>query len=248
MKIIFLGSGTSYGIPRIGCKCKICKDARRVGSKNKRCRSSLFVNYKNYNILIDTSPDFKNQIIDNDIKHIDVVLYTHDHADHIFGLPDIRSFKKIKCYGQKETIKTIKRSFNYIFNPRHIGGGIPEIELNEAKIKIVFKDFDIFPIQVLHGNTKTYGYKIGNLAYIPDVKSIPLGSLKKLKNLKLLIIDGLRYSPHQTHVNIKESLEIINKIKPQKTFLTHISHEIDHYDIELPSNVKLAYDGLTIHL
>lgn len=248
MKIIFLGSGTSYGIPVIGCECNVCKDAQRAGSKNKRFRSSVFIGYKNYNILIDTSQDFRNQAINNSIKRIDVVLYTHDHADHIFGLPDIRSFKKIKCYGSKETIKTIKKSFDYIFNPKHIGGGIPEIYLNEFGKKIKIKNFDILPIKVLHGNTETYGYKIGKLAYIPDVKSIPEESINKLKNLKLLIIDGLRYSPHQTHVNIKESLEIINRIKPQKTFLTHISHEIDYYNVKLPKNVKLSYDGLKIYL
>jgi len=228
MQITILGSGTSYGIPKIGCKCKICSDAKRKGSKNKRSRSSIFIRYKGYNILIDTSPDFKNQIIDNDISKIDFVLFTHDHADHIFGLPDIRSFGKIKCFGSEETINTIKNTFRYIFEPKDIGGGIPTLRLKIIKNKLKLKEFEILAIPVNHGNAKTYGYRIDSFAYIPDVKSLTENSIKKLGNLKLLIIDGLGYSSHPTHVNIEEVIKIIKKINPQKTFLTHINHEIDY--------------------
>lgn len=249
MQVTFLGTGTSHGVPCINCKCKVCTDAK-TKSKNYRTRSSIILHYKNKNILIDTSMDFRLQMIENNIKTIDCVLFTHEHADHIFGLPDIRSYtiqNHIPCYSHPRTAKYLKRTFDYIFHPVQIGGGIPDITINEAEKPFTFKDIHIIPIPVMHGILPVYGYRIGELAYIPDVSEIPQTSMKLLQNLKILILDALRVEKHETHLSLKESLELADKINPDMCYFTHISHHLNH-NRTLPKNRKFAFDSLSISL
>lgn len=251
MDIIFLGTGTSHGVPFLCCSCPVCSQAKTPSSKNWRTRSSLFVQTKKVNILIDASQDFRTQMLRHNICKIDCVLFTHEHADHIFGLPDIRSYtrdKTIPCYSYPGAVEYLVQTFDYCFNPRQVGGGIPSITIEAKTRPFDVKHIHIIPIPVKHGVLNIYGYRIENMAYIPDVSEIPASSLTLLDNLDILVIDALKYKPHPTHLSVDESLSLIEQINPKKAFLTHISHDIDHYNCTLPDNVKLAYDGLKISL
>lgn len=264
MEVLFLGTGTSHGIPMIGCNCGVCEDAKK-GTKNNRKRCSILIKHKNKNILIDTSQDFRNQMLEYDIKHIDAVLFTHLHADHIYGLPDIRAYNQmqkqtINCYGSKQTLKCIKQTFSYIFNPIQVGGGIPRVKLNSINKPLNLFDLSVVPIKVKHGKLDVFGYKINNFAYIPDVNYIPQKEKNKLKNLEVLVIDALRplgkiykrsfnrpTMKHSTHFTLEESIEIVKELKPKKCYFIHMTHEIDYRKLKLPENMELAYDGLIIN-
>ena len=252
MLIKFLGTGTSHGIPVVGCNCETC---RSNNPKNKRMRSSIFIREKNTDILIDTSPEIRLQMLENDITNIDLVLFTHAHADHIMGFDDIRVINWLKgssvpCYGNKDTMNKIKNIFDYIFDPLQMGGGIPQVTLNTIKKKFEFNNISITPLKVKHGKLDVFGYKINNMAYITDCSYIPKETFKKIQNIDLLIIDALRFEEHPTHMNLEEALEVVKKIKPKKTFFTHISHEMEHEKTNkmLPNNIELAYDGLNLEI
>lgn len=255
MEILFLGTGTSHGVPKIACDCAVCKDAKK-GTRNNRKRCSILINYNNKNILIDTSQDFRNQMLEHNIKKINAVLFTHEHADHTLGLADIRSYNEIQgeqinCYGSQRTLNGIKRAFSYIFEPTQIGGGVPRIGLIG-----IDKPFNLFgliitPIKVKHGMLDVFGYKIGNFAYIPDVNYIPEESRELLKDLEVLVIDALRplkNRKHDTHYTLEESIEIVKELKPKKCYFTHMTHEVDYRTAKLPGNIELAYDGLKIKI
>ena len=252
MLIKFLGTGTSHGIPVVGCNCKTCNSSN---SYNNRMRSSIFIKVENTDILIDTSPEIRLQMLANNIKNVDLVLFTHAHADHIMGFDDIRVInwikgKSVPCYGNKETIERITNVFDYIFDPVQIGGGIPQVTLNKINGEFEFNDVLITPLRVKHGKMNVLGYKIKNMAYITDCSYIPENTFKQLKNIDLLIIDALRYEKHPTHMNIKEAREVVERINPKKTYFTHISHEIEHAQTNknLPDSIELAYDQLMIRL
>ncbi len=252
MEIVFLGTGTSIGIPVPGCSCSVCKS---TDPRNKRTRPSLLIKENNRNIIIDTPQEFRIQLIRHNIKTIDAILYTHHHADHLLGLDDIRYYnvkmkKSIPIYANKETIKHIKQVFSYIFNPTQIGGGIPQIEINE-----IDKDFEVcgitfIPLIVYHGKLKIFGYKWQNIAYITDASYLPPETIEKIRNLDILIINALKYKKHPTHFNVEEALNVINTVKPKKAYLTHISHDIEHASLQsqLPANVFVAYDSLHIYI
>lgn len=251
MDILFLGTGTSYGIPMIGCTCDVCvSDA----PENKRLRSSVIVSYNGKNILIDTPPDLRTQMLMYNIQHIDAVLFTHHHADHVFGLDDIRIYNKIQkspisCYASERTFSVLKKSFDYIFDPATPrGGGIPELTFT-----IIDKPFHLFdemitPVPVLHGDLPILGFRWNKFAYITDCSVMPEDSLTLLTGLDVLVLNGLRYRPHITHYSIEQAVEIIKRVNPGKAYLTHISHDVDHNNlkIELPRTIELAYDGLKI--
>ncbi len=253
-KLIFLGTGTSSGIPTIGCNCDVCKSD---DPKDKRLRTSVFIkSVQGTNILIDITPDFRQQMLQNNISDIDAVLLTHQHFDHIGGFDDIRAFnykykRKIPFYALENTFNSLKKTFYYAFEPvEQLGGGIPIIEENSIKDdnKILIKELEITPIPLMHGKMQVLGFRLANLAYCTDVNKIPESSYELLKNLNILILDALRYHPHSTHFNLEEALIEIQKIKPQKAYLIHMAHQIKHQvcQSELPKNVYLAYDGLTI--
>jgi len=250
MKLTFLGSGTSVGVPVIGCMCQVCKSNN---PKNKRLRTSVLVQLGGKNILIDASTDLRQQALIYSIKKVNAILFTHCHADHIFGLDEIRIFnfyqrEEIPCYGNEQTIRTIKNIFNYLFEKSDYWGDRPGVVPKVVKDKFLLFDKEIIPVEVRHYEKKILGYRIDDLAYITDCSEMPESSLPLLENLDVLILNALRHKPHPGHFSLSQALEIIKAIKPKQAILTHLSHDFDCEEICkcLPENVELAYDGLVI--
>ena len=247
LKITILGSGTSTGVPVIGCRCAVCRSDH---PHNQRTRCSALLSYRKYNILIDTSTDLRQQALREDIRHIDAVFYTHSHADHVHGIDDLRGFnlhskQPIPLYGSEQTLATIRTSFSYIFDESEPVSYIPRLELHPIAAAIDLFDLKIVPIPMLHGRMETFGYRCGPFAYLTDCNAIPTGSLDLLQGLEVLILDGLRFTPHSTHFNIPQAIEMAQQICAKQTLLTHLSHEVDHpdHDQQLPEGINLAYDG-----
>ena len=247
MKVIILGCATSTGVPIAGCRCPVCMSK---DPKNVRTRSSLFVRKDGVNILVDSSTDLRCQALANKITRIDAVLYTHSHADHTHGIDDLRTFNfinrmEIKCYGNELTVNNLKSNFKYVFDDFPVAGGKPRLDFKIVDKKFRFKGVDITPVEINHANWIILGYRIGNMAYLTDCSGIPEQSIKKLKNLDLLILGALRYRPHVAHFSVEQAVEMINKIKPKKAILTHMGHELDYNILnrELPGNISPAYDG-----
>jgi phosphoribosyl 1,2-cyclic phosphate phosphodiesterase len=253
MKITFLGTGTSQGIPVIACRCEVCKSS---DPKDNRLRCSVLVEFNKKSIVIDTGPDFRQQMLKNNVQHLDAVLFTHEHKDHVAGLDDIRAFnfvmkQDMDIYLTDAVEKAIRREFSYIFADFKYPG-IPLINLH----RITNHPFDLFnqtilPIEVMHYQMPVFGYRIGDFTYITDAKSISEIELEKLEGTKILVINALRRETHVSHFTLNEALELIDRIKPQKGYLTHLSHQMGkHEDVmkELPSNVEIAYDGLIIEI
>jgi phosphoribosyl 1,2-cyclic phosphate phosphodiesterase len=252
LKFTVLGSGTSSGIPTISCQCPTCTS---TDQKDKRLRCSLLVESENTTVVIDTSPDFRQQMLRAGVNKLDAVIYTHHHFDHIGGFDDIRAFnytsrQPMKIYAMEKTHNELKRTFIYAFEvPEQMGGGVPMVEvdhIDDCKFRI--GDIDIIPLFLLHGRLEVLGFRIGNLAYCTDTNYIPEESIKKLKGVEVLIIDALRYTPHSTHFNVEEAVRAARRINPDITYLTHIAHQIKHRECEheLPEDIKIAYDGLEI--
>jgi phosphoribosyl 1,2-cyclic phosphate phosphodiesterase len=250
MIFTLLGTGTSHGIPVAGCSCKVCRSDKK---ENKRYRCSLWIQDSKTSILIDTSPEFRLQAIREDIKSIDGVLITHAHADHLHGIDDLRPFswnKEIPIFAQKTVCQEIKERFPYIFNPPGQGGGTPNIRLHgvDPGEEITIGAITIKAIPLFHGNLEIFGYRIGDFAYITDCSKIPESSWELLKNIRILVLNGLRYTSHNTHFSIPEALEVIKKISPERAYLTHLCHDVDHFQLkaDLPDGIEPAWDGLKI--
>jgi phosphoribosyl 1,2-cyclic phosphate phosphodiesterase len=253
MKITFLGTGTSQGIPVIACRCEVCSSSN---PKDNRLRCSVLVEFNGKTIVIDTGPDFRQQMLKNKVRRLDAVLFTHEHKDHVAGLDDIRAFnfvmkQNMDIYLTDAVEQAIRREFSYIFADTKYPG-IPLINLH----RITNHPFDLFdqtilPIEVMHYQMPVFGYRIGDFTYITDAKSISEIELEKLEGTKILVINALRRETHVSHFTLNEALELINRIKPQKGYLTHLSHQMGkHEDVikELPSNVEIAYDGLIVEI
>lgn len=249
--ILVLGSGTSVGVPMVGCRCKVCTSS---DPRDKRLRPSVLVRLGSQRVLIDTSPDFRYQALRFGIDRIDAILYTHAHADHILGLDDVRPFNfmqktEIPIYASAETWTAIERTFQYVFDttpslssrPRLA----PHIFQNEP---ICVAGFVFTPIPAAHGKGTVHGFRFGDCAYLTDHSEIPEESMDKLSGLDVLFLDALRHNPHPTHSTVEESLKIVGQLKPQRAFFTHISHDLLHAKVEenLPPHVHIAYDGLEI--
>jgi phosphoribosyl 1,2-cyclic phosphate phosphodiesterase len=260
LSVIVLGSGTSQGIPIIGCRCATCQS---TNPKDKRLRVSVYIDVYpgkseiSHKILIDTSPDFRQQMLVNKLDDIDAILYTHHHIDHIMGLDDIRQInqlhrKSVDVYGNEATIKHIHRAFSYIFDENtYKGGGIPDINVHVISLnKFSIKGIEITPIEYLHGPTIVWGYRIGNFAYLTDCSEIPEKEFGKLEGLEYLIIDALRYKPHPTHYSIDEAVKVSRRINAKQTYFTHMTHDLlhDETNSKLPENIQLAWDGLSFEL
>lgn len=253
-KITFLGTGTSSGIPVIGCNCEVCTSS---DPRDTRFRTSAWIETSSgEKILIDVGPDYRQQALLYNIHHIDGILITHSHHDHIGGLDELRQnnfFMRsaIQLYGNKPALEEIRERFGYIFRETQRGGGKPQLFLKELLPGETFHigKQEITPIEVLHGEIPILGYRIDDLLYITDAKSIPEKSMELIHTFKprKLVINALRYRPHSTHLNIEESLYLIDKIVPEFAYLVHFTHDIKHSELEskLPSGVYAAYDGLT---
>jgi len=251
-KAIFLGTGTSQGVPLIACNCHVCTSS---DTRDKRLRSSLLLQINSLNYVIDTGPDFREQMLRLKIQDLESILFTHEHKDHIAGLDDVRAFnykqqRPMKVYCTKEVEIAIQREFHYIFSAQSYPG-IPKIDIQTInKEPFVLSDtIEIIPILVYHHKMPVFGYRIGNFAYITDAKTIGQEERDKLKGLNTLVINALHQYPHISHFNLEEALEFIADIQPKKAFLTHISHQFGTYEeIKklLPPHVEVSFDGLEI--
>ncbi len=252
MKIYFLGTGTSQGVPVIGINDPVCLSTNK---KDKRLRVSVWIEYNNTSIVIDCGPDFRQQMLRSGCTRLDAVLYTHEHSDHTAGFDDLRPFcflqGNVNLYGDNNVVKSLKKRFDYAFKTKDKYPGTPTVSLHKINSQKVFdvKNVTIIPIQVWHGKLPILGYRINNFAYLTDVKTVEDAELKKLQNLDVLVINALRFEPHNTHFNLDEALAFIAKINPKKAYLTHISHLLGlHNEVQkkLPKNIYLAYDNLQI--
>ena len=256
MELLVLGSGTSHGVPMIGCDCAVC---RSDNPKNCRFRPSIVVRSEDHTILVDTTPELRMQALAFDVKRVDAVLFTHTHADHIFGLDDLRRFNdltgnEIPVYGDAATLADIRRIYNYIFMQTQEGGGKPRITLHEVP-----QDFELYGLRVrsfyvMHGNLPVLAYRFdsptGSLAYVTDTNYVPDEAREQLHDLDVLLLDCVRPEPHSTHFGLNQALDVIAELQPKRSYLTHLSHHFDHNETNaiLPPTVELAYDGLNLFL
>ncbi|HYF04267.1 MAG TPA: MBL fold metallo-hydrolase [Patescibacteria group bacterium] len=254
MRFTLLGTGTSTGVPTIGCECPTCVSD---DGRDKRLRPSLLIESGTTTVVIDTSSDFRQQMMLHGVKRLDAVVFTHHHFDHIGGFDDIRAYnfvlkKYIPIYLLQETSDNIHRTFGYAFKrPAPPGGGVPLVTehiIDEAPFTI--GDITFQPIPLFHGRMRVNGYRIGDFAYCTDTNHIPNESFELLKGVKTLVIDALRYEEHPTHFTVAESLSAIKRIAPERTYLTHIAHQIKHSELEgkLPEGVEIAVDGLVLKM
>ena len=252
--LTFLGTGTSMGVPTLGCSCAVCTDARQPGSLNRRTRPSVLVAYNGRNVLIDTGPDFHAQATREGLSRVDAVLYTHGHADHVLGMDDLRplSFGKggdLPLYADAETAGVLERIFEYTFRKVDRYPTSARVALHRLSEE-PGTALDLFGVRFLrvpvtHGRNTIAGYRFGGAAYLTDLSDIPEGSFSLLKNLDILVLDALRREPHPSHAHVEKSIELVQKIAPKRAFFTHISHDLEHdsTNATLPAPIQLAFDG-----
>ncbi|RXG16169.1 phosphoribosyl 1,2-cyclic phosphate phosphodiesterase [Leeuwenhoekiella aestuarii] len=254
MKITFLGTGTSQGIPIIGSTHPVCMS---TDPRDKRLRVSILIEFEGANYVIDCGPDFRQQMLTHKVNHLEALLFTHEHADHTAGLDDIRPFffrqGDIPVYAHKRVVAELKKRFDYIFETENRYPGAPAVAIHEVINNKLFtiNKLEVEPINVMHGKLQVFGYRFGNFAYLTDVKTISEAEKAKLKNLDVLVVNALREEPHYSHFNLEEALAFVEEIKPKQTYFTHISHLLGfHAEVEarLPENIHLAYDGLQLEL
>lgn len=265
LEVLFLGTGTSTGVPMIGCDCPVCKSEN---PHNRRLRSSIYLSAGDLKILVDTSPDFREQALCHNIRKVDALFITHAHVDHLFGLDDIRRINTIQnasipVWSSPEAIKDIHRIFSYVFVDSVPGTFRPKLETHpfDSTLELTQTNGEsllVTPFDVVHGWARTFGYRFDysgkHFAYIPDCHELPESSMAQLKNLDCLVIDALKYTDHPTHFSVEEALQVITAVSPKKAFLTHISHRIDHEAITQKLSesglgyIKPAYDGLKLEI
>ena len=253
MKITFLGTGTSQGIPMIASNHPVCLSNN---SKDKRLRSSIMISWDDNRYIIDCGPDFRQQMLRENIQAINGVLFTHEHSDHTEGIDDLRPYTykmgEVPIYAQERVIESLKIRFSYIFETENRYAGAPKLIENIIDSNsFMLNEVQVTPIAVMHGKLPITGYRFGNVAYITDLKTMPDHEKKKLENLDVLIVNALRITAHPTHLNLEEAISFVNEIKPKRAYFTHISHKLGfHEEVEkiLPENVFLSYDGLEIKL
>jgi phosphoribosyl 1,2-cyclic phosphate phosphodiesterase len=246
-----LGSGTSMGVPTIGCDCAVCHSS---DPRDRRTRPSVLIEYDSRSVLIDTTPDFREQAIREQIQKLDAVLYTHTHADHLLGIDDLRPLSflhkpnRLPLYAHPDAAAFIQNMFRYIFDSNYKFGGLPQVEMRPLVGTLELFGAQFEPITLIHGDATIYGFRFGSAAYLTDHSEIPEASMEKLKGLDVLFLDALRYKPHPTHSTVENSLRIVERLKPQRAFFTHICHDLPHVETNasLPENVKLSYDGMKL--
>ncbi len=253
MQITFLGTGTSQGVPIIACPCSVCQS---TDMKDKRLRTSILIEEKGKTFVIDTGPDFRQQMLRENVKTLDAVIFTHEHKDHTAGFDDIRAYnfilkKKIDVYASEKVQDAIKREYAYIFSDFKYPG-IPEINLHLLENKLTTIDgVDFLPIEVMHYKLPVFGFRINDFTYITDANYISEKEKEKIKGSKIIVLNALRREPHISHFTFEQAIELVKELNPEKAYFTHISHQLGlHADVqkELPANIELAYDGLKIKL
>jgi phosphoribosyl 1,2-cyclic phosphate phosphodiesterase len=277
LRITILGSGTSHGVPVIGCDCAVCRstdprDRRtrpsvlidladggpatpdggdRLETIETRAPSAALVRY----VLVDTSTDLRAQALAHDIRRVDAILFTHSHADHVMGLDEVRRFNELQsgpvaCYGDDRTLAELRRIFAYIFDPPSVGGGVPQLSLFRIAGPFWLGGAEIVPIPLLHGPRPILGFRIGAFAYLTDCNRIPDQSWALLAGVRVLVLDALRHRPHSTHFTVDEALEVVSRLGPARAYFTHIAHDLPHGATcaRLPAGVQLAYDGLVLEV
>ncbi|HZT36441.1 MAG TPA: MBL fold metallo-hydrolase [Bryobacteraceae bacterium] len=253
IRIVVLGSGTSSGVPTIGCDCKVCKSD---DPRDKRLRPSVLVQFSDRNVLIDTTPDFRQQALRAGINRLDAILFTHAHADHIMGLDDVRPFnfiqkERIPIYASPDDMRIIRQCFSYVFDERVTESSVPKLDPHVFGLQpIELFGLEFIPVLVSHGRGAAFGFRFGNAAYLTDHSDIPAESLAALEGLDVLFLDALRHKPHPTHTTLERAVQWVEQLKPKRAFFTHMCHDLGHARTEslLPEHIRLAYDGLTIEV
>lgn len=252
MRLTFLGTGTSTGVPLPACHCRVCAS---VDPHDKRTRPSVLLEFDGRAVVIDTTPDFRGQVLREKLERLDAVVFTHAHVDHVMGLDDVRSFcfrqgGAIPIYADAHTMENIRRIFSYIFEATYPAGGIPKLDPHLIDGPFELWGQRLTPLSVLHGNLPVLGFRFGQTAYVTDFSTIPETTLPLLEGLDVLILDALRHKPHPTHSSIEQSLALIERLKPRRAYFTHIAHELGHEETNaaLPPGVQLAYDGLKLEI
>jgi phosphoribosyl 1,2-cyclic phosphate phosphodiesterase len=256
MRLTFLGTGTSFGVPQIGCGCAVC---RSTDPRDKRSRSGALVEASGSTILIDTPPELRLQLIAGGFSQVDAALYTHEHADHINGIDDLRMFsvrqrRALPIYGPPETLERLRTSFSYIFDDvrAYEGTSKPSLALHavEPGVVVDVAGVAVLPLAFQHGHIRVFGYRIGDLAYVTDVKSIPDAERRQLQGLDVLVLNALWWRSHPTHLSIGEAIETAQALGARRTYLTHLTHETGHAELagQLPEGIFPAYDGLTVEV
>lgn len=258
MTLTFLGTGTSQGVPVIGCRCKVCRSA---DPRDARLRTSAMIECGDRRFIIDAGPDFRQQMLRADVSHISAILLTHKHKDHIGGIDDVRALNfvdyptavhTVHIYATPDTACCVRKDYDYAFAAKRYRG-VPEIELHEfdASRPFAVDGVEIIPVSGTHSVFEVTGYRIGDVAYLTDFKHIADSEVEKLRGVKVLVVNALRFEPHDSHFSVKDALALVERVRPQSAYLTHMSHEIGLHaetDKQLPSGVHLAYDGLEIEI
>jgi phosphoribosyl 1,2-cyclic phosphate phosphodiesterase len=255
MRLTLLGTGTSFGVPQIGCDCAVC---RSTDPRDRRSRTGALLEADGASILIDTPPELRLQLVAARVRRVDAVLYTHEHADHINGIDDLRIFSvrqhaPLPVYGPPETLERVRESFGYIFDDDvqpYAGTSRPLLALHplEPDVSVNVAGVEVLPLAFAHGHARVYGYRVGPLAYITDVKAVPEAARARLQGLEVLVINALWWRPHPTHLSIPEAIETAQAVGARRTYLTHLTHETAHAELaaQLPPGIEPGYDGLVI--
>jgi phosphoribosyl 1,2-cyclic phosphate phosphodiesterase len=256
LRVTVLGSGTSLGVPAIGCDCAVCQSS---DPRDRRTRPSILIQVNDMSILVDTSTDLRTQALAQHIRRVDAILFTHNHADHVFGLDDVRRFNQmqrssISCYADAPTVTSLRRMFSYAFDPTvQPGGGLPQLTLFSIAGAFCLAGVEIVPVPLMHGRLPILGFRIGSFAYLTDCNQIPDLSWPLLTadgGVRTLIIDALRHRPHPTHFSVSEAIDAVRRMGAERAYLTHICHDLPHAETcaQLPPGVELAYDGLVLEV
>jgi phosphoribosyl 1,2-cyclic phosphate phosphodiesterase len=263
MRVTVLGSGTSHGVPSIGCGCAVCRSS---DPRDRRTRPSILIELEGQSpsalaasvrsILVDTSTDLRAQALANDVRRVDAILFTHCHADHVFGLDDVRRYNQIQktaiaCFADAGTLKSLRRMFAYIFEPpEQRGGGIPQLSPFRIAGPFTLGGIEIVPVPLFHGHLPVLGFRIGSFAYLTDCNRIPDESWPLLDGVHTIILDALRHRPHSTHFSLTEATAVVARLGVERAYFTHVCHDLPHAETcaQLPTGVELAYDGLVLEI